>query len=123
VYKHKWESLKSKAPKHSHGELKRDYDTIVYAENLERAESARRSFVKKWSLQSKEVVRRLEEAGDELLAFYRFPKSQWRCLRTTNPIEGVNSACKRRTKTQGAFTNEDSALVLLFGLFAPSRFG
>ena len=35
-----------------------------------------------------------------------------------NPIEGVNSAFRRRTKTQASFTNEDSALVLLYGLFA-----
>ena len=27
-------------------------------------------------------------------------------------------AFRRRTKTQAAFTNEDSALVLLYGLFA-----
>ena len=28
--------------------------------------------------------------GEELLTFYRFPKSQWKCLRTTNPIERIN---------------------------------
>ena len=77
--------------------------------------------MKKWTLLSKEVVRSLEEAGDELLAFHRFPKSQWKCLRTTNPIECVNGAFRRRTKTQGAFTNEDSALVLLYGLFATEQ--
>jgi len=60
----------------------------------------------------------LEEAGEELLTFYAFPPSQWKCLRTTNPIEAVNSAFKRRTRSQGAFTTEDSALVLLWGLFA-----
>jgi transposase-like protein len=119
--KHKLENLRAKAPKHAHGELKRDYDAIVYAESLREATAARRSFVKKWALLSKEVVRSLEEAGDELLAFYRFPKSQWKCLRTTNPIENVNGAFKRRTKTQGAFTNEDSALVLLYGLFATEQ--
>jgi transposase-like protein len=119
--KHKWENLRSRAPKHAHGEMKRDYDAIIYAENLERAFLARRSFVGKWSPISKEAVRSLEEAGDELLAFYRFPKSQWKCLRTTNPIEGVNSAFKRRTKTQGAFTNEESALVLFYGLFATEQ--
>ena len=56
--------------------------------------------------------------GEELLTFYRFPKSQWKCLRTTNPIERINGEFRRRTKTQGAFTNESSALTLLYGLFA-----
>jgi transposase-like protein len=119
--KHKLENLRAKAPKHSHPELKRDYDAIVYADDLRQALPARQAFVKKWSLLSKEVVRSLEEAGDELITFYRFPRSQWKCLRTTNPIEGVNGAFKRRTKTQGAFTNEDSALVLLYGLFATEQ--
>lgn len=119
--KHKLENLRAKAPAHAHAELKRDYNAIVYADDLRQALSARRSFITKWTLLSKEVVRSLEEAGDELLTFHRFPKSQWKCLRTTNPIEGVNGAFKRRTKTQGAFTNEDSALVLLYGLFASGQ--
>jgi transposase-like protein len=115
---HKRENLFSKAPKHSHAELKRDYDAIVYADDLQAAQTARRAFLRKWKTLSTEAVRSLEEAGDDLLTFYRFPKSQWKGLRTTNPIEGVNSAFRRRTKTQAAFTNEDSALVLLYGLFA-----
>jgi transposase-like protein len=119
--KHKLENLRAKAPKYAHGDLKRDYDAIVYADSLRKASAARRSFVKKWRLLSQEVVRSLEEAGDELLTFHRFPKSQWKCLRTTNPIENVNGAFKRRTKTQGAFTNEDSALIVLYGLFATEQ--
>lgn len=115
---HKRDNLLSKAPSHCHSELKRDYAAIVYAEDLRAARTARQAFVRKWKLLSSEVVRSLEEAGDDLLTFYLFPKSQWKGLRTTNPIEGVNSAFRRRTKTQAAFTNEDSALVLLYGLFA-----
>lgn len=116
--KHKLDNLLTKAPKHSHEEVKRDYCAIVNAENLAAAEEARAAFVAKWSKLSKEVVRSLEEAGEELLTFYRFPKSMWKCLRTTNPIERVNLEFRRRTKTQGSFPNEDSALVLLFGLVA-----
>lgn len=115
---HKRDNLLAKAPSHSHAELKRDYAAIVYAESLKMAKAARQAFVRKWKDYSTEVVRSLEEAGDDLLTFYSFPKSQWKSLRTTNPIESVNSAFRRRTKTQAAFTNEDSALVLLYGLFA-----
>lgn len=115
---HKLENLLAKAPKHCHDELKRDYRGIVDAENLEAAEEARSAFVAKWSGLSKEVVRSLEEAGEELLTFYRFPRSMWKCLRTTNPIERLNEEFRRRTKTQGSFPNEESALVLMFGLVA-----
>ena len=116
--KHKLENLKAKAPKHVHAELKRDYDRIVYASNLEAGKSAREAFRKKWTLLSKEVVKSLEEAGDDLLSFYAFPQSQWKSLRTSNPLERLNGEFRRRTKTQGSFRNEDSALVLLYGLIA-----
>ena len=119
--RHKLENLLAKAPKHCHGELKRDYNEIVHADSLAAAKEAWARFVKKWTLLCKEVVRSLEEAGDELLTFYSFPKSQWKCLRTTNPLEAVNSAFRRRTKTQGSYPNEDAALVLLYALFATGQ--
>jgi Transposase, Mutator family len=46
------------------------------------------------------VVVSLEQAGEELLTFYRFPKSQWKSLRTTNAIERLNGEFRRRVKTQ-----------------------
>lgn len=116
--KHKLANLLAKAPKHSHPELKRDYHAIVYAENLPAARAAYQAFVSKWSKLSAEVVKSLEEAGDELLTFMQFPPSQWRALRTTNAIERLNEEFRRRTKTQGSFCNEQAALVLLFGLIA-----
>ena len=119
--RHKLQNLLANAPKHCHGELKRDYRTIIMAKNLETARAARKSFLRKWSVLVPGVARSLEEAGDELLSFYRFPKSQWTCLRTTNPIERINGEFRRRTKTQGAFTNESSALILLYGLFATGQ--
>lgn len=116
--KHKLTNLLAKAPKHSHPELKRDYHAIVYAETLPAARAAYQAFVRKWSKLSAEVVKSLEEAGEELLTFMQFPESQWRALRTTNAIERLNEEFRRRTKTQGSFCNEQAALVLLFGLIA-----
>jgi len=116
--KHKLTNLLAKAPKHSHPELKRDYHAIVYAETLPAARAAYQAFVRKWSKLSAEVVKSLEEAGEELLTFMQFPESQWRALRTTNAIERLNEEFRRRTKTQGSFCNEQAALVLLFGLVA-----
>jgi len=119
--KHKLENLRSKAPMHSHAELKRDYDAIIHAEDLSEAKRSHQAFMRKWRLLSNEVARSLEEAGEDLLSFYSFPPSQWKCLRTTNPLEAVNSGFRRRTKTQGAFPNEDAALVLLYGLIATEQ--
>jgi putative transposase len=116
--KHKWENIKAAAPKHCHGELKRDYDAIVRAKDLAAAQKAYDAFTRKWSRLCEGAVKSLHEAGPDLLTFYRYPRSQWKSLRTTNPIERLNEEFRRRTKTQGSFGNESSALVLLWGLIA-----
>lgn len=116
--KHKLENLLAKAPKHCHEELKRDYQAIVYAEDLRSAQKAYDAFCAKWSKLCEEVVASLQEAGQELLTFYRYPKSQWKSLRTTNQIERLNGEFRRRTKTQGSFSNEKSALIVLWALVA-----
>ena len=66
-------------------------------------------------------VTSLREGGNELLAFFGFPKAQWKTLRTTNSIERLNEEFRRRVKTQGALPTEDSALMLLFGLVATGQ--
>jgi transposase-like protein len=116
--KHKWENIQAAAPKHCHAELKRDYDAIVRAKDLEAAQKAYDAFTRKWARLCEGAVTSLHEAGADLLTFYRYPRSQWKSLRTTNPIERLNEEFRRRTKTQGSFRNESSALVLLWGLIA-----
>jgi transposase-like protein len=116
--KHKLENLLAKAPKHCHAELKRDYGAITHAASPEMAHRAYDAFLRKWRGICQAVAESLEEAGKDLLTFTRFSKSQWRAIRTTNAIERLNGEFRRRTKTQGSFRNERSALVLLWGLVA-----
>lgn len=116
--KHKYENLKSHCPRHAHEELHRDYTAITHAESLEEARRAYRSLVTKWTRLVPAVAESLEEAGEELLTFYRYPKEQWKSLRTTNIVERLNGEFRRRVKTQGSFASETSALALLWGLIA-----
>jgi transposase-like protein len=116
--KHKYENLKTHCPAHAHAELKRDYDAIVQADDGAQAQSAYDAFCRKWDRLVPEVSRSLREAGEHLLTFYRFPKSMWKSLRTTNGIERLNLEFRRRTKTQGSFPTEAAALHLMFGLLA-----
>lgn len=116
--KHKYENLKSHCPRHAHEELHRDYVAITHAKDLDEARHAYRSFVAKWSRLVLAVAESLEEAGEDLLTFYRYPEAQWKSLRTTNIVERLNGEFRRRVKTQGSFTNETSALALLWGLIA-----
>ncbi len=70
----------------------------------------------KWKKALPKVVTSLEEGGEELLTFYRFPQSQWKSLRTTNAIERLNGEFRRRVKTQGSLPSAQAAELLLFGL-------
>jgi putative transposase len=115
---HKLENLKDHCPKHARPEMKRDYDRIIYATDGLAARAAYDAFVKKWSTLCAAVAKSLEEAGQELLTFYDFPKSTWKSIRTTNMLENLNREFRRRTKTQASFGTEDGALTVLYGLVA-----
>ncbi len=118
---HKLRNLEAHAPKRLHEELRADYHAIVYAESEQAARGAWLKFTAKWKKQCPAVAESLEEAGTELLAFYRFPESQWKGLRTTNIVERVNEEFRRRVKTQAVLPSEDSALLLLYGLAASGQ--
>jgi transposase-like protein len=116
--KHKLANLEEHCPRHARPEMRRDYRGIIDATNGIAARKAYDAFVAKWSKLCPAVARSLEEAGHELLTFYEFPKAMWRSLRTTNPLENLNREFRRRTKTQASFSQEASAVTLLYGLVA-----
>jgi len=113
---HKLRNLERHTPRHALEEVKTDYHAIVNAKSGEEAKKAYREFVSKWKKLAPKVVVSLEEAGEELLTFYRFPNSQWKSLRTTNAIERLNGEFRRRVKTQGSLPSAQAAELLLFGL-------
>jgi transposase-like protein len=115
---HKLWNLLGHAPKSLQAEVKADYDQIINADDVEKAKAAYAAFMRKWSRKAESVARSLDEAGMNLLTFMRFPKEQWRSLKTTNIVERLNLEFRRRTKTQGVFPTQSSVLVLLFGLVA-----
>ena len=113
---HKLRNLECYAPRHALEKVKSDYHRIVYADSFEQATKAYRDFISKWKKLAPKVAVSLEEAGEELLTFYRFPNSQWKSLRTTNAIERLNGEFRRRVKTQSALPDARAAERLLFGL-------
>jgi transposase-like protein len=113
---HKLRNLEAKAPARLREELAEDYRRMIYAETATAVEQARTRFTKKWRLRCPAVVESLEEAGDQLFTFVRFPVSQWKALRTTNALERINEEFRRRTKTQASLPGHDAVLLLLFGL-------
>lgn len=113
---HKLRNLEAKAPVRLREELAEDYRRMIYADTRALVEHARGRFTKKWRLRCPAVVECLDEAGDDLFTFLRFPSAQWKALRTTNALERINGEFRRRTKTQASLPSQDAVLLLLFGL-------
>jgi transposase-like protein len=113
---HKLRNLTAKAPARVREEVAEDFRRVIYGETAALVQQRRASFVRKWRLQCPAVAQSFEEAGDELFTFLRFPKAQWKALRTTNALERINEEFRRRTKTQASLPSQDAVLLLLFGL-------
>lgn len=114
---HKLRNLEAHAPKRCLDELRGDFHAITTANDAHRAGLAYQRFLRVWRVKADSVARSLEEAGEELLTFYRFPASQWKSLRTTNAIERLHEEFRRRVKTQAAQPHEQTVLRLFFGLY------
>ena len=118
---HKLRNLERKAPKHALAEIRDDFHRIVYAASADAARAAYAAFERTWAKRCPGVVTSLRAGGEEVLTFFRFPKAQWKTLRTTNVIERLHEEFRRRVKTQGSLPGEDAALILLFSLVASGQ--
>jgi putative transposase len=104
-----------------HEEISNDYKDMIYAETKQEVEVKRKAFIRKWRLKCRAVADSLEEAGDKLFTFTRFPQSQWKSIRTSNAIERLHEEFKRRIKTQTVLPCAETAAMLFWALMASGQ--
>jgi transposase-like protein len=118
---HKHRNLLAHAPKKLSDEMTAEYTDMIYAKTAKDVEDKRKAFLRKWRLKCPAVADSLEEAGDRLFTFLRFPPEQWRSIRTTNAIERLHEEFKRRIKTQCMLPCAETACLLFWALLASGQ--
>jgi putative transposase len=118
---HKHRNLLAHAPERLREEISADYNDMIYAKTKQEIEAKRKAFLRKWRLKCRAVADSLEEAGDRLFTFARFPESQWKSIRTTNAIERLHEEFKRRIKTQTVLPSAETAAMLFWALLASGQ--
>jgi len=118
---HKHRNLLSHAPKKLYDEISADYTDMIYAKTAKEVAAKRKAFLRKWRLRCRPVADSLEEAGEKLFTFLRFPDEQWKSIRTTNAIERLHEEFKRRIKTQCLLPCAETACMLFWALLASGQ--
>ena len=118
---HKHRNLLAHAPERLHEEVSADYNDMIYAATPKEIETRRKAFIRKWRLKCRAVADSLEEAGNRLFTFTRFPPDQWKSIRTTNAIERLHEEFKRRIKTQTVLPSAETAAMLFWALLASGQ--
>ena len=101
------------ARRDQHGVLGALIRPIFNAASLEQARDRLSEAVAALDGKLPKVAGLLEDAEDDLLAFYAFPAGHWRQLRSTNPLERFNREIGRRTNVVGIFPDDTSLLRLV----------
>jgi putative transposase len=118
---HKERNLLAHAPKHLHDAIKAEFNDMMHAKTAAEALARRKAFLARWKLRCRAVADSLEEAGERLFTFLRYPSEQWRSLRTTNAIERLHEEFKRRIKTQCLLPCAETAAMLFWALLASGQ--
>ena len=91
---------------------------MIYAGTKQEIETKRKAFIREWRLKCEAVADSLEEAGNKLFTFPRFPESQWKSIRTSNGIERLH---EEWIKTQTVLPSAETAAMLFWALLASGQ--
>jgi putative transposase len=104
----------AKTPERFRAAFKKLAHKVMYASSENAAKIAFQELKAVMNGDAERAVRCIEKDLDSLLVHYRFDKSLWRALKTTNPIERINREFKRRTKSMDTLGENTLETLLAF---------
>lgn len=104
----------AKTPARLRDVFKKLAHAVMYAPSENAARLAFQELKAAMGADAQRAVHCLEKDLDSLLTHYKFEKSLWRALKTTNPIERVNREFKRRTKSMDSLGERTLQVLLAF---------
>jgi putative transposase len=111
---HSLRNAVAKVPERLREPFKRMSHQVMYASSENAARVAFKELKLAMQSDAQRAVHCLEKDLESLLVHYRFDRSLWRSLRTTNPIERVNKELKRRTKSMETLGERTLMVVAAF---------
>ncbi len=92
----------------------KDLKSVYTAHNEEDAQIALTEFNDIWGKKYPNITASWTTHWNELATFFKYPESVRTLIYTTNPIESLNAAIKRKTKSKGSFPTIESAFKMLY---------
>jgi len=111
---HSLRNAMAKTPERLREPFKQLAHRVMYASSENAAREAFRALKVQMNNDASRAVHCLEKDLDSLLVHYRFDRTLWRALRTTNPIERVNKELKRRTKSMETIGEKTLRVLVAF---------
>jgi transposase-like protein len=97
---HKHRNLLAHAPERLLDEVSAVYNDMIYAQTRQEIEAKRKAFLRKWRVKCRAVADSLEEAGERLFTFVRFP---------AKPMEIDPNHQRHRTPARGIQVTDQNA--------------
>lgn len=114
-WNHRLVNLLTQVPKQRQGEARELLTKIPYQNSARQAQQKKRVF-QNWCLEHgyERAAELIDENWEQMVRFYRFPRSHWRHLRTTNVVESPFAALRLRTDAAKRFKKVANATAVVW---------
>lgn len=118
---HKMRNILDKVPDKVYDEILAALREIYHAKSEKEARALIQAFVDRYRSLYPRAVRCLQDDIHALSNYFCFPRSHWKSIKTTNPIESLFSAVKLRSKAARRLRTRVSAVCLVFQVLRNSE--